>query len=159
MDDAQVLRGRPITWRVEIIVFNHTPRWTAIAFISEHYHEPVSIREMAQTCGLSLGSFHRQFRDTFLCTPHTYLRQLRVRMSCHALVFSRRPIAAVAAESAHGAAGDTWPAAAHAAAPTSRPGRGPPTARRERPPTSPVSGAESVHLAGVTAAREAKGKP
>ena len=53
---------------------------------------------MAQTCGLSPGSFHRQFRDTYLCTPHTYVRQLRVRMSCHALVFSRRPIAAVAAE-------------------------------------------------------------
>ena len=70
----------------------------AMAFIKEHYHEPVSIRAMAQTCGLSLGSFHRQFRDTYLCTPHTYVRQLRVRMSCHALVFSRRPIAAVAAE-------------------------------------------------------------
>src|SRR5262245_62503665 len=27
MDDAQVLRGRPITSRVEVIVFNHTPRW------------------------------------------------------------------------------------------------------------------------------------
>ena len=27
MDDAQVLRGRPITSRVEMIVFNHTPRW------------------------------------------------------------------------------------------------------------------------------------
>jgi AraC-like DNA-binding protein len=137
MDDAQVLRGRPITSRVELIVFNHTPRWIvtsklpvrntsgrivgtagvatmagqdgskiwtesrlapAMAFIKEHYHEPVSIRAMAHTCGLSLGSFHRQFRDTYLCTPHTYVRQLRVRMSCHALVFSRRPIAAVAAE-------------------------------------------------------------
>jgi AraC-like DNA-binding protein len=137
IDDAQVLRGRPITSRVEMIVFNHTPRWIvtsklpvrsasgrivgtagvatmavqegskiwtesrlapAMAFISEHYHEPISIRAMAQTCGLSVGSFHRQFRDSYLCTPHTYVRQLRVRMSCHALVFSRRPIAAVAAE-------------------------------------------------------------
>ena len=137
MDDAQVLRGRPIISRVEMIVFNHTPRWIvtskvpvrsatgrivgtagvatmaakegskiwtesrlapAMAFISEHYHEPVSIRAMARTCGLSVGSFHRQFRDTYLCTPHTYVRQLRVRMSCHALVFSGRPIAAVAIE-------------------------------------------------------------
>jgi AraC-like DNA-binding protein len=137
MDDAHVLRGRPITSRVEMIVFHHTPRWIvtsklpvrnlkgrivgtagvatmapqegskiwtesrlapAMAFISEHYHEPVSIRDMAKTCGLSLRSFHRQFRETYLVTPHTYVRQLRVRMSCHALVFSRRPIAAVAAE-------------------------------------------------------------
>jgi len=137
MDDAQVLRGRPITSRVEMIVFHHTPRWLvtsklplrsasgrivgtagvatmaaeegsriwtesrlapAMAYIKEHYHEPVSIRAMAQTCGLSIGSFHRQFRDTYLCTPHTYVRQLRVRMSCQALVFSRRPIAVVAAE-------------------------------------------------------------
>ena len=88
MDDAQVLRGRPITSRVEMIVFHHTPRWIvtsklpvrnargrivgtagvatmavqegsklwsesrlapAMAFIKEHYHEPVSIRAMAQT--------------------------------------------------------------------------------------------------------------
>src|SRR5262245_64750496 len=27
MDDAHVLRGRPITSRVEMIVFHHTPRW------------------------------------------------------------------------------------------------------------------------------------
>jgi len=137
IDDAQVLSGRPITSRVEMIVFHHTPRWLvtsklplrnasgrivgtagvatmaagegsriwtesrlapAMAYIKEHYDEPVSIRAMAQTCGLSIGSFHRQFRDTYLCTPHTYVRQLRVRMSCQALVFSRRPIAAVAAD-------------------------------------------------------------
>jgi AraC-like DNA-binding protein len=137
MDDAQVLKGRPIVSRVELIVFNHAPRWIvtsklplrapngrivgtagvatrsaqqgstlwtesrlapAMAFISEHYHEPVSIRAMAEKCALSPGAFHRQFRDTYLVTPHTYVRQLRVRMSCHALVFSRRPIAAVAAE-------------------------------------------------------------
>jgi AraC-like DNA-binding protein len=137
IDDAQVLRGRPIRSRVEMIVFHHTPRWLvtsklplrnargrivgtagvatmaaeegskiwtesrlapAMAHIKEHYHEPVSIRAMADTCGLSIGSFHRQFRDTYLCTPHTYVRQLRVRMSCQALVFSKRPIAVVAAE-------------------------------------------------------------
>src|SRR5262245_15297137 len=136
MDDAQVLKGRAITSRVEMIVFHHTPRWLvtsklplrnasgrivgtagvatmaseegkiwtesrlapAMAYIKEHYHEPVSIRAMAQTCGLSIGSFHRQFRDTYLCTPHTYVRQLRVRMSGQALVFSRRPIATVAAD-------------------------------------------------------------
>lgn len=139
MDDAQVLKGRPITSRVELIVFNHAPRWLvtsklplrnasgrivatagvatisasagegsriwtesrlapAMAYIKEHYHEPISIRAMAQTCGLSMGSFHRQFRETYLCTPHTYIRQIRVRMSCQALVFSRRPIAVVASE-------------------------------------------------------------
>ena len=27
MDDAQVLRGRAITSRVEMILFHHTPRW------------------------------------------------------------------------------------------------------------------------------------
>src|SRR5262245_9698691 len=137
IDDAQVLKGRPITSRVEMIVFHHSPRWLvtsklplrsatgrivgtagvatmaagegskiwtesrlapAMAHIKEHYHEPVSIRAMAETCGLSIGSFHRQFRDTYLCTPHTYVRQLRVRMSCQELVFSRRPIAVIAAE-------------------------------------------------------------
>ena len=112
MDDAQVLRGRPITSRVEMIVFHHTPRWIVTSKLPVRNARgrivgtagvatiavQVSIRAMAQSCSLSLGSFHRQFRDMYLCTPHTYVRQLRVRMSCHALVFSRRPIAAVAAE-------------------------------------------------------------
>lgn len=108
MDDAQVLRGRPITSRVEMIVFHHTPRWLvtsklpvrntsgrivgtagvammaaqegskiwtesrlapAMAFIKEHYHEPVSIHAMAETCGLSLGSFHRQVSPSPSRTP------------------------------------------------------------------------------------------
>jgi AraC-like DNA-binding protein len=138
MDDAQVLKGRPIVSRVELIMFNHAPRWIvtsklplrapngrivgtagvatrtaqqgskiwaesrlapAMLLISEHYHEHISIEELAGKCGLSLGAFHRRFRETYLCTPHTYLRQIRVRMSCHALVFSGRSIAAVAAES------------------------------------------------------------
>lgn len=138
MDDAQVLKGRSIVSRVELIVFNHAPRWIvtsklplraangrivgtagvatraaqqgstiwaesrlapAMALISEHYHEHISIDVLAEKCGLSLGAFHRRFRETYLCTPHTYLRQIRVRMSCHALVFSGRSIAAVAAES------------------------------------------------------------
>jgi AraC-like DNA-binding protein len=137
MDDAQVLKGRPIVARVELIVFNHSPRWIvtsklplrgangrivgttgvatraaqqgskivaesrlapAMAFISEHYHEHISIEDLARRCGLSLGAFHRRFRETYLCTPHTYLRQIRVRMSCHGLVFSGRSIAAIAAE-------------------------------------------------------------
>ena len=137
MDDAQVLKGRPIVSRVELIVFNHAPRWIvtsklplraangrivgtagvatraaqpgtkisaqsrlapAMAYISEHYHEHISIEDLAEKCGLSLGAFHRRFRETYLCTPHTYLRQIRVRMSCHALAFSGRPIASVAAE-------------------------------------------------------------
>ena len=135
MDDAQVLRGRPITSRVEMIVFNHTPRWIVTSklpvrnasgrIVGTAGVATIAVREDRRSglnlgwrrrwpssrstitsrsaferwprrCGLSIGSFHRQFRDIYLCTPHTYVRQLRVRMSCHALVFSRRPIAAVA---------------------------------------------------------------
>jgi hypothetical protein len=115
MDDGQVLKGRPITSRVEMIVFHHTPRWIvtsklpvrhasgrivgtagvatmaaqegskiwtesrlapAMAFISEHYQEPVSIPAMAQTCGMSLGSFHRRLfgrapASSTIATPTT----------------------------------------------------------------------------------------
>ncbi len=40
----------------------------------------------------------RQFRATYHSSPHDYVRQIRVRMSCSALVFSKKTLAEVANE-------------------------------------------------------------
>jgi AraC-like DNA-binding protein len=54
--------------------------------------------DLAKTCGLSVRAFERQFRTTYRSSPHDYVRQIRVRMSCSALVFSKKSLAEVANE-------------------------------------------------------------
>ena len=45
-----------------------------------------------------MRAFERQFRAAYDSSPHDYIRQLRVRMSCSALVFSQKSLAQVATE-------------------------------------------------------------
>ena len=76
-----------------------SPLSTAIRHISQHYGERIANEDVARACGLSVRAFERQFRAAYRSSPHDYVRQLRVRMSCSALVFSRKSLAAVASES------------------------------------------------------------
>jgi AraC-like DNA-binding protein len=75
-----------------------SPLSAAIRFISEHYGERIANDGLARACGLSVRAFERQFRAAYHSSPHDYVRQLRVRMSCSPLVFSKKSLAAVATE-------------------------------------------------------------
>ena len=75
-----------------------SPMSTAIRFISQHYGDRITNLDLAKACGLSVRAFERQFRAAYECSPHDYIRQLRVRMSCSALVFSQKSLAQVASE-------------------------------------------------------------
>lgn len=68
----------------------------AIRYISQHYNETITNVALAKVCALSVRAFERQFRSTYGSSPHDYIRQLRVRMSCRPLVFSRASLAEVA---------------------------------------------------------------
>ncbi len=68
----------------------------AVQDIAEHYHEPIKNSALARMCGMSLGNFQRQFRATYHCSPHTYVRELRVRLSCRALVTTSVALATIA---------------------------------------------------------------
>jgi AraC-like DNA-binding protein len=70
----------------------------AIRHISQRYNSAITNKDLAKVCGLSLRAFERQFRATYGCSPHDYLRQLRVRMSCRALVFSSVTLAGIASD-------------------------------------------------------------
>jgi AraC-like DNA-binding protein len=75
-----------------------SPLSTAIRFISQHYADRITNEDLARACGLSVRAFERQFQAAYQCSPHDYLRGLRVRVSCSALVFSRKSLADVASE-------------------------------------------------------------
>jgi AraC-like DNA-binding protein len=74
------------------------PLSPAIQFISEHYAQNITNRQLARLCNMSLRTLERHFLATYHASPHEYLRQLRVRMSCRDLVFSRKTLAVVAGE-------------------------------------------------------------
>src|SRR5262249_13336934 len=74
------------------------PLSQAIRYISERYAESITHRDLANACKLSVHAFERQFIATYHISPHDYIRQLRVRMSCNALVFSRKSLSRVANE-------------------------------------------------------------
>lgn len=75
-----------------------SPLSEAIRYVSQRYAEHITNHDLAEACGLSVRAFERQFRVTYHSSPHDYIRQMRVRMSCGALVFSKKSLAEVASE-------------------------------------------------------------
>ncbi len=75
-----------------------SPLANAMQFLSTHAHAHITNRLLATLCGQSVAAFCRSFTKTYHCPPHEYVRRLRVRLSCHALVFSDRALAAIAAD-------------------------------------------------------------
>lgn len=73
-----------------------SPLTAAIHYVSQHYSDHITNQELAEACGLSVRAFERQFRATYRSSPHDYVRQMRVRMSCSALVFTKKSLADVA---------------------------------------------------------------
>ena len=73
MDDAQVLRGRPITSRVEMIVFHHTPRWLVTSKL------PLRGREISTF--ISSARFLRQSRRQFDNSQYVHFRETRVALA------------------------------------------------------------------------------
>ncbi len=88
---------RPLDQRAPVTPA-HSPLSAAIRYVSQHYSESISNRELAKVCGLSLRTFERQFQATYRVSPHDYVRDLRVRMSCSALVFTRKSLAEITTE-------------------------------------------------------------
>ncbi len=68
----------------------------AIAFIHEHYHEPIENKRLAMLTSSSLRAFERRFASALHMTPQQYLRRLRVRLACRALVSTHHALAEIA---------------------------------------------------------------
>lgn len=88
---ARPLRGRPS-------VTEGAPLSPAIHFMSKHYAEAITNGQLAGLCNMSVRALERHFIAVYRISPHVFLRQLRVRMSCAALVFSRKALAEVASD-------------------------------------------------------------
>lgn len=73
-----------------------SPVSAAVGVIMERYAEPLSNAELAKVCHMSTSDFERKFTEAYGITPHNYIRNLRVRLSCHPLVFSHKRLSEIA---------------------------------------------------------------
>jgi AraC-like DNA-binding protein len=89
---------RPIE-KLSQVGLNDSPLAAATRRIGQHFNETLTNLELAKLCGLSVRAFERQFQSAYGLSPHEYVRNLRVRMSCHALVFSQKTLAEIATDS------------------------------------------------------------
>jgi AraC-like DNA-binding protein len=75
-------------------------RDTAIGRVIERFRqgiaEPLENVALAKLAGLSVRTFERRFRQLFQISPQHYLRRLRVRLACQALVYSENGLAEIA---------------------------------------------------------------
>ncbi len=67
-----------------------------LAYMRDHYHEPIPNRMLARLAHMSVRAFERKFRSNFHLTPQKYLRKLQMRMAGRALVYSNQSVAEVA---------------------------------------------------------------
>lgn len=70
--------------------------WKAISYISEHFSDHISIKEIAQNAGFSEKYFIQQFKRTLGLPPKQYFVQCRMRYAAHRLLHSNDKIQEIA---------------------------------------------------------------
>jgi AraC-like DNA-binding protein len=70
-----------------------------LAHIRDHYHAPLSNRQLARLANMSVRAFERKFQSCFHVSPQKYIRRIRLRIASHALVYTNQSIAEVALSS------------------------------------------------------------
>ena len=82
------------------------PLGDVLAFIRDRFREPLDNRQLARVAGLSQRTFERRFRRAYGLSPQQYVKLVRVRTACQALVHTDQTIARIAAE--HGFADQSY---------------------------------------------------
>ena len=71
----------------------------AYEHIRTHFHEEVSVRDLAAQCGLSVRQFERKFREQVWATPRELIMRMRVQRACDALRETPAPLLDIALSS------------------------------------------------------------
>lgn len=92
---------RPLPRTDQPVVSPIDPQMSSVVdYLRSHMHLPIDNPTLAGVAGLSVRAFERRFRSVFHLAPQRYLRRLRVRTACQALVYTDRTLADIAV--AHG---------------------------------------------------------
>jgi AraC-like DNA-binding protein len=71
----------------------------AYEHIRNHFHEEISVRELADRCQLSVRQFERRFREQVWATPRELIVRMRVQHACNQLRETKSPLAEIALSS------------------------------------------------------------
>lgn len=67
-----------------------------IAYIRQNQHRSIENASLAKLAGCSLRAFERRFARVMHATPQQYVRRMRVRLACRALVSGSETLAEIA---------------------------------------------------------------
>jgi AraC-like DNA-binding protein len=67
-----------------------------LAHMRAHFAEPLANPDLARMAGRSVRAFERLFGKLMQVTPQQYLRRLRVRLACQALINRKSPMVEIA---------------------------------------------------------------
>lgn len=67
-----------------------------MVYVQEHYREPLSVAQLAQTVHISKRACFRLFREHLHTTPLEYIRGFRLQKACQLLARTREPITQIA---------------------------------------------------------------
>jgi AraC-like DNA-binding protein len=97
--DGVIIGTAGITQRLDLPSWEMLPATEfrpLLAYLRDHYHEPITNQQLARLAHMSIRAFERKFRGSFHVTPQKYLRKLRLSMASRALVYTNQPLANVA---------------------------------------------------------------
>jgi AraC-like DNA-binding protein len=98
-DDGAVIGTAGITRRLDTTgptAAQGSEFGAVLSYMRDHYHTPITNRQLARLAHMSVRAFERKFRGSFHLTPQKYLRKLQMRMASRALVYTGQSLAEVA---------------------------------------------------------------
>jgi AraC-like DNA-binding protein len=67
-----------------------------LGYMRDHYRSPITNQHLARLAHMSVRAFERRFHGCFHLTPQKYLKNLRMRIASHALVYTNQLLSEVA---------------------------------------------------------------
>jgi LacI family transcriptional regulator len=94
----------------DYIAVNHPGIERSLRFLSEHYREPITVKDLAKAAAMSVRGFHKTFQQHVNRSPGQQLRQVRIEAAKTLLVKSDEKISAIAAMCGFQSANGFWSA-------------------------------------------------
>lgn len=67
-------------------------------YVAVHLHSKIKLGDLAGVTHFSRGKFNRTFKASFGCTPHEYVRRMRIARAQNLMRMFRDPLSQIAAE-------------------------------------------------------------
>ena len=74
----------------------HERLMQVVEFVTNHYSDPITVKDLAAEVSLSTSQLHREFSKRFGITPNDYIREVRIGVARYLLESEYAPVGEVA---------------------------------------------------------------